>query len=120
MKGQLLLRLFFIFPALTYTVRSTIQHPALIKSELSFRTLGESLHIRGGFDKHRTGKFVVEHRPSKVDLSELSCLNSTISRKASCFPIATLSDLYELEGVLGNKKFDRVRLRNLDFHSVWA
>jgi hypothetical protein len=87
---------------LTYTIRSSIQHPALIRSELSSRTLGESLHIRGGFEKHRTGKFVVEHRPSKVDLSELNSENSTIARKASCFPIATLNDLYELEGVLGN------------------
>ncbi len=107
MSEYLLLRFFFIFPVLTYTVRPTIQHPALIRSELSFRTLGEheSLHIRGGFDKHRTstGKFVVEHRPSKVDLSELNLQNPTISRKASCFPIANLSDLYELEGVLGNK-----------------
>ena len=94
-----------ILPALSLTARPaslpTKQNQIFINEYLPCRT-DDHLCLRGGLDTHRTGKFVVEHRPSKLDLG---APNVTILRKSSFLPAATLSDLYDLQEILGIYKF---------------
>ena len=101
-------RLILILPVLSMNARSALQtiHMHQSKPEFSQCESRERLCLRGGVDARRTGKFVVEHRPSKIELNET---NSTILRKASYFSNTSLNDLYELEGVLGKHLFWSVR-----------
>jgi hypothetical protein len=117
MKGIICMRLMLILPTLSLTARPALlpTNPQSLIRECNLHRPDALLCLRGGLDTHKTGKFVVEHRPSKVDLGALGAHNATILRKSSLLPAATLSDLYELQENLGefaNRKVSKLMCQN--------